>query len=100
VVGDRIKRLRKDKGLTQEEAAKRLGMVRSTYSNYENGKREPDFETAKKIADFYDKTVDYLLGSSTGDPVKNAVMDDYSRLPSDKRKIVDDMIKALSEKNM
>ncbi|MFK7696430.1 helix-turn-helix domain-containing protein [Paenibacillus sp. HJGM_3] len=97
MIGDRIKSLRKGKGLTQEEAAKRLKMIRSTYSNYENGNREPDFETAEKIAEFYGVDVNYLLGKFTNDQAKNAVLEAYTRLPQDKRKIIDEMIKALSE---
>lgn len=100
MIGDRIRRLRKDKGLTQEEAANRLRMIRSTYSNYENGNREPDFDTAKRIAEFYGVTVDYLLGAFTDDQAKNAVMDAYTRLPQEKRKIIDEMIKALSDKSV
>lgn len=97
MIGDRIRSLRKGKGLTQDEAARRLNMIRSTYSNYENGNREPDFETAEKIAAFYGVDVNYLLGVFTSDNTKNAVLDAYTRLSQEKRKIIDDMIKALSE---
>lgn len=62
---DRWVELRKGKNLTQEQLAVKLGIQRSTYSNYELGKREPDFETAKLIADFFEVSVDYLLGNST-----------------------------------
>jgi transcriptional regulator with XRE-family HTH domain len=65
--GDRMKNnrmasLRKERGLTQEAAAKMLGIARSTFANYENGIREPDNETLKHIADFYEVSIDYLLG--------------------------------------
>lgn len=59
---DRLRSLREKKGLSQTEAAKRLGMVRTTYSNYEAGNREPDNESLKKLAEFYEVSVDYLLG--------------------------------------
>lgn len=58
------------KKLTQEEAASRMGIVRSTYANYESGKREPDFDTATKMADFYDVNVGWLL---TGENEKGNV---------------------------
>lgn len=98
---NRLKSLRKARGWTQEEAAKRLGLIRSTYSNYESGKREPDFDTAKEIADFYGVSVDYLLGG-VKEPVKNdqaksAVMEIYDQLPQEKKKLIQDMIKALAE---
>lgn len=98
MIGERMKRLRKDRRITQDEAAKRLGMVRTTYSNYENGNREPDFDTAKKIAEFYGVTVDHLLGAFSEDKEKNATIDAYMRLPKEKRKIIDDLIEALSNK--
>jgi|SRR5690606_6910249 len=54
--------LRKQKKLTQEAVAKKLGIPRGTYSNYELGKREPDLETLKRIADFHGVSIDELLG--------------------------------------
>lgn len=60
---DRWVELRKSKNLTQEQLAIKLGIQRSTYSNYEGGKREPDFDTAKLVADFFEVSVDYLMGN-------------------------------------
>jgi transcriptional regulator with XRE-family HTH domain len=62
VIGKKLTELRTKKGMTQVEAAKKLKMPRSTYSNYELDKREPDFDTAEKIANLFDITVDDLLG--------------------------------------
>lgn len=59
---DRLISLRKSKKLTQAEMANIIGVHRATYSNYETGLRNPDYETLKKIADFFDVTTDYLLG--------------------------------------
>lgn len=53
MLGDVIRGLREKRGYTQEVAAKKLGIPRSTYSNYELGKREPDLKTIKEIAEFY-----------------------------------------------
>ena len=47
-----LKTLRRAKGLTQEELAKALKISRSTIGMYENGSREPDYETLELIADF------------------------------------------------
>ncbi|MDB5054998.1 MAG: Xre family transcriptional regulator [Bacilli bacterium] len=60
-------------GLTQEELSKRLGMARTTYQGYENGKREPDLNTLEKIAKFYDITVDDLLGREKKDAVDRLI---------------------------
>lgn len=60
----RLKELREEKGLTQEELALMLGLKRQSISNYENGGRQPDYNTLIKIADFFGVTVDYLIGHS------------------------------------
>lgn len=60
----RLKELREEKGLTQEELALMLGLKRQSISNYENGGRQPDYNTLIKIADFFGVTVDYLVGHS------------------------------------
>jgi len=60
--GKRFKTLRLEKNLTQAELAKILSIGESTISFYESDKREPDYETLQKIADFFNVSVDYLLG--------------------------------------
>lgn len=52
-IGRKLKQLRKEKGITQEEAAKRLKITRSTISNYEVGRRSPHLKDLQKIGDFY-----------------------------------------------
>jgi len=56
--------LRKEKKLTQSDLAEVLGISRQAYSNYEAGKRQPDNETMLKLAEYFNVTVDYLLGRS------------------------------------
>jgi DNA-binding XRE family transcriptional regulator len=55
-----IKAGRVNVGLTQEKAAKELGITRATLSSYESGKTIPDIETGKKMAALYKTTVDEL----------------------------------------
>ena len=57
-----LKSLRKANGLTQDELAKILKISRSTIGMYENGSREPDYETLEAIADYFNVDIDYLLG--------------------------------------
>ncbi|MCK8098671.1 helix-turn-helix domain-containing protein [Bacillus sp. 2CMS4F] len=57
----KIKKLREEKKMKQQEVADKLGIARTTYASYEQGKREPDHETLIKIADYYNVTIDFLL---------------------------------------
>ncbi|QNB46848.1 helix-turn-helix domain-containing protein [Thermanaerosceptrum fracticalcis] len=60
--GERIRELREEKGLSQEELGKILKVAKSTISQYELGKRNPDPETLDNLANILDCSVDYLLG--------------------------------------
>ena len=57
----KLKKLREEKKMKQQEVADKLGIARTTYASYEQGKREPDHETLIKIADYYNVTIDFLL---------------------------------------
>jgi transcriptional regulator with XRE-family HTH domain len=61
-VGERIRILRERKGLSQKRLAHELDMPNQSLSNYERGYRLPTPEVLKKIADFFEVSVDYLLG--------------------------------------
>lgn len=58
----RLITLREERKLSQVEVARALGMSRSGFSMYELGQREPDMETVRKMADYFNVTTDYLLG--------------------------------------
>lgn len=60
--GDRLRSLREAKGLSQKELADRLNINRSTYARYETSSTQPDYDILNAIANFYDVSVDYLLG--------------------------------------
>lgn len=61
---DNLKRLRKQQNKTQKQVAEFLGITREAYTQYENGSRRPDYETINSLADFFEVTVDSLLGRS------------------------------------
>lgn len=61
-LGERLAALRKDKGLSQAELAKLLNMGQSTIAMYEKNRRTPDPATLKRLADFFNVSVDYILG--------------------------------------
>jgi transcriptional regulator with XRE-family HTH domain len=58
----RLKKLRKDKHLTQAQVAERIGVTASMVSSYETDIRLPSYEVMLRIADVFGVSVDYLLG--------------------------------------
>ena len=61
---ERLRELRKSKGISLKELGTIIGVAESTMSLYESGKRQPDYETLLKLAEYYGVTVDYLLRGS------------------------------------
>ena len=61
---NRIKTLRKNKNLTQVELAKIMGVAQNTLSTWESGRYEPDISATAKLADFFEVSIDYLMGRS------------------------------------
>ena len=64
---ERIKMLRKEKGITQVELAEAMGLSKGTIAMWEVGKREATFDTLCKLAEFFGKSIDYILGRSDDD---------------------------------
>lgn len=60
-----LKTLRKLRGLSQDSLAQELNTTRTCISNYERGIRQPDGETIRLFADYFDVSIDYLLGRSS-----------------------------------
>lgn len=58
----RLKELRKEKGLSQLRLATDLHTTQNTISRYETGEREPGIAELIKIADYFNVSVDYLIG--------------------------------------
>lgn len=88
---DILKQLRIDAGLTQKQISENSGVSYSAYQKYESGERELGANSLKKLADYYHKTTDYLLGreekqepyyhTELEDSIKNA----YLSLPREVR---------------
>ena len=109
----KLKQLRNEKGLTQAQLAKEIEITQKQISTYEVGNAEPDISTLIKFADFFDTTIDYLVGRAlTKQPtiqdvpvLKGAIMHvndaefalvaDYRRLPD---KIKPEVIKFIDFK--
>lgn len=67
-IGRKLRTLRKGKGMTQQDVASRLGMVRATISNYEVGRRTPHLSDLRRFAELYGVNLDYF-GVSASDEV-------------------------------
>lgn len=64
MIGNRLKQLREELNIKQDELAKKISVSTSTIGMYETNKREPNNEITIKLADFFNVSVDYLLGKS------------------------------------
>ena len=60
--GQRLRKLRNELGISQNDLSKHIGVSKSSVNMYERDEREPGFETLEAIADFFNVNMDYLLG--------------------------------------
>ncbi len=63
-MGQRLKELREEAGMTQKEVAAKLGINSVTYLHYEKSQRQPSLSMLADMAKLFDVSVDYLLGLS------------------------------------
>ena len=75
-----IKAVRTQRAHTQAEVAEFLNIARSTYTNIENGRSDPDTETLLKLAEYFQCSVDTLLGKDDIENSKKEPASDGSRL--------------------
>lgn len=88
MIGERLKQLRKEKGITQQELAEILGVRKAAVSLYETGQNDPADRIKILIAKYFDISLDYLLGV-VDKPVKYYNENNFVELPeniSDKEK--------------
>jgi len=62
--GERVKKLRKEKGFTQDQLAEQFLLNKSSISRYEKDKQMPEFDMMLKLADFFNVSIDFLIGRS------------------------------------
>ena len=77
-----IRELRTKQGLSQAELAAAVGLKRSALGNYEQGTREPDFDTVKLFADYFRVSIDELVGGQE----PQSTDDELMRLREDMRR--------------
>lgn len=61
---ERLKQLRKENRMSQNDLAKMLGMAKGTVSMWEMGQRNPSFDALARMSEIFDRRVDYILGNS------------------------------------
>lgn len=111
MLGDKLKQLRLSRHITQNDIASQLHINRGTYAHYEINKRQPDYETLKLLADYFEVSVDYLLGKSESlqkettstntEDMDNSLLQKILSLSPQSRERAEeylDMLKALEEK--
>lgn len=80
MLGDRLRQLREERSLAQADLGKLLSVSGAAYGAYERGERDPSTETLGLLADFYDCSVDYILGL-TNVRKKSIRIDDKNAVP-------------------
>ena len=81
MLGENIKRLRKQKGISQEELAIRLHVVRQTVSKWERDLSVPDAELLQRMADIFEVGTDAILGGTVPpEPDRNELAEQLSRI--------------------
>lgn len=71
MLGERLVQLRKAKKLTQQQIADKLHLTRGTYAQYEINRRVPEYATLEKLADFFEVSIDFLVGRGYPEPTKD-----------------------------
>lgn len=80
MLGKRLKKLRNEYSMTQQDLANKLGINRATIAGYETKGIEPSHDTLTKMSKVFNCSIDYLLcntnESATADKIKSALSDD------------------------
>lgn len=93
LIGEKIKELRKNSKITQEQLGNAIGVSKMAISYFEKGKKSPGRESLEKIADYFGVTTDYLLGRSE-DPELN---EEEDNVVSEEGKNIMSLIESLPE---
>ena len=83
ILGNRIKSLRETSNINQQDFAKKLNIANTTLSQYESGKRIPSDSVKKQIAEYFNVSLDYLMGNSDiKNPYKGNIHPDVTEVES------------------
>ena len=107
---ERLRICRIEKGYTQSELGKEIGVVQTAIGKYERGELEPNISILTKLADFFGCTIDYLVGreddfgnvtatapSSDLSEDEKKVLNLFKRMPEARQRTVLDLLEGLSD---
>lgn len=106
MIGNKIKKLREQKNLTQDQLAKLVNLSQQTIDHYEKGRAKPSIDTVSLFADVFSVSTDYLL-DRTDDPSPHPKIettgaqctnDPLSELPPEARRSVEEFIDYIYKK--
>lgn len=108
---NKIKLLREEKNILQEDLAKILGVTQKTISNYENETRDIPTESLKILSEYFNVSIDYLLGKSDKSNSKSEDFDadkiriglstnDYENITDNQRKQIEEFAKLVLKDNL
>ena len=104
-----LKLLREEKGISQQKLAEAISSTQQAIHRYENGDYEPDIHTMSSMADFFDTSIDYLVGRTSIrkkiepveryalNPEETKMVDDVRSLTPEYRKYISTVLVALLE---
>ncbi|MBR1729257.1 MAG: helix-turn-helix transcriptional regulator [Selenomonadaceae bacterium] len=106
--GSKLRSLREKREIAQGEVARRLNLTNATYCRYEKDVHQPDFDTLKRIANFFEVSIDFLLDNDKIDEaqkiidlnkfIQNGNYTIHSRFPSKKdRRLINNVINVIFE---
>lgn len=110
MLSERLRILRQEKNVLQKDIANYLNISASAYGFYEQGKRTPDANIIKKLADYFNVSVDYLIGKSNIKESADDILNnedytialhsdhDYDELPDEARQEIANFIEYIKIK--
>lgn len=92
-LGEKLRNLRIEKHLLQDQVARLVSVEKSSISMYETGMRQPSYITLVRLADVFNVTTDYLLGRTNSSPV------DLSGLTAAEAVMISQLVASMTAKN-
>ena len=92
-LGEKLKALRTENHLRQDQVARLVNVEKSSISMYETGMRQPSYTTLVRLADVFNVTTDYLLGHKNSSPL------DLSGLTAAEAAIINQLVASMTDKN-